>query len=531
MATPAPAIAVQLPRDLSPWGMFMNADIVVKAVMVGLAFASVLSWTIWLAKTLELMAARARLRRGLRVLSDTRSLADALVQLRAVGGEALALAQAADRELQLSADALVADGVKERVASRLSRIEATGGRRMIRGTGWLATIGATAPFVGLFGTVWGIMNSFIGISKQHTTNLAVAAPGIAEALLATALGLVAAIPAVVMYNMFSRWTAGYRAQAADAAAAVLRLVSRDLDRGVSGSRAPNAGTPQSRRIMAVRLDHGEDTLDELHEINVTPFIDVMLVLLIIFMIAAPLATVDIAVNLPSASAERSPRPDKPLFVTLKARPRRHRRQRTGRARRPRGRARPRHRSRQGKACLPARRQERALRRADESDERLARCRLSARGAGRPGNGKRAAMSGRLATLMRWSACFVLVLGAHAAAAVALLDWHSRIDSIASAPAILIDLAPAPAAPAVKKSKLPPGPQKPQAQAAPSPTPQPDKSVKKAELTPSPDKAAEKSEAKPAPKPIVKPQPAPVPPMPHRNDPDAAGAQGGRDEGR
>ena len=102
---------------------------------------------------------------------------------------------------------------------------------MIRGTGLLATIGATAPFVGLFGTVWGIMNSFIGISKPHTTNLAVVAPGIAEALLATALGLVAAIPAVVIYNMFSRSIAGYRALHADAAAEVMRLVSRDLDRG------------------------------------------------------------------------------------------------------------------------------------------------------------------------------------------------------------------------------------------------------------------------------------------------------------
>ena len=79
-------------------------------------------------------------------------------------------------------------GVKERIASRLERIEAAAGRQMIRGTGILATIGATAPFVGLFGTVWGIMNSFIGISKSHTTNLAVVAPGIAEALLATALG-------------------------------------------------------------------------------------------------------------------------------------------------------------------------------------------------------------------------------------------------------------------------------------------------------------------------------------------------------
>src|SRR5262249_41518016 len=93
---------------------------------------------------------------------------------------------------------------KERIASRIERIEASYGRRILRGTGVLATIGATAPFVGLFGTVWGIMNSFIGISKSHTTNLAVVAPGIAEALLATALGLAAAIPAVVIYNMFAR---------------------------------------------------------------------------------------------------------------------------------------------------------------------------------------------------------------------------------------------------------------------------------------------------------------------------------------
>ena len=112
---------------------------------------------------------------------------------------------------------------------------------MIRGTGILATVGATAPFVGLFGTVWGIMNSFIGISKQHTTNLAVVAPGIAEALLATALGLVAAIPAVVMYNMFARWISGYRALHADASAEILRLISRDLDRGVFEQRAGRRG--------------------------------------------------------------------------------------------------------------------------------------------------------------------------------------------------------------------------------------------------------------------------------------------------
>ena len=120
-------------------------------------------------------------------------------------------------------------GVKERVESQLERIEAVAGRRMGRGTGVLATIGSTAPFVGLFGTVWGIMNSFIGISESQTTNLAVVAPGIAEALLATAIGLVAAIPAVVIYNVFARGITGYRLRLANAAAGVRQLVSRDLD--------------------------------------------------------------------------------------------------------------------------------------------------------------------------------------------------------------------------------------------------------------------------------------------------------------
>jgi biopolymer transport protein ExbB len=227
----APETTFKLPRDLSAWGMFMAADIVVKAVMLGLAFASLLTWTIWFAKALELAVARRRLRKAIAAMAGARSLSEVFARLEGRGSDALALAQAAEAELRLSADAMVSDGIKERVASRLERVEAAAGRRMIRGTGWLATVGATAPFVGLFGTVWGIMNSFIGISKQHTTNLAVVAPGIAEALLATALGLVAAIPAVVMYNMFSRWVGGYRALLADAAAEVLRAVSRDLDRG------------------------------------------------------------------------------------------------------------------------------------------------------------------------------------------------------------------------------------------------------------------------------------------------------------
>jgi biopolymer transport protein ExbB len=227
----ASEILLKLPRDLSPWGMFMAADIVVKAVMVGLAFASVLTWTIWFAKAIELMAARRRLRAAIETLGQARSWSDASVASQGRRDSTAALIAAADTELRLSSDALSPAGVKERIASRLERVEAAAGRQMIRGTGILATVGATAPFVGLFGTVWGIMNSFIGISKVQTTNLAVVAPGIAEALLATALGLVAAIPAVVMYNMFSRWIAGYRALHADAAADILRLISRDLDRG------------------------------------------------------------------------------------------------------------------------------------------------------------------------------------------------------------------------------------------------------------------------------------------------------------
>ena len=216
--------------------MFMAADIVVKAVMVGLAFASVLTWTIWFAKAIELMFARRRMRAAIEKLGHAKSWSEANVRTKGRDVGVAAMLRAADTELRMSADAHSASGIKERIASRLERLEAAAGRQMIRGTGILATIGATAPFVGLFGTVWGIMNSFIGISKSHTTNLAVVAPGIAEALLATALGLVAAIPAVVMYNMFSRWIAGYRALHADAAAEILRIVSRDLDRGAFDER-------------------------------------------------------------------------------------------------------------------------------------------------------------------------------------------------------------------------------------------------------------------------------------------------------
>jgi biopolymer transport protein ExbB len=227
-----------LPRDLSPWGMFLNADPLVKAVLIGLAFASVVTWTVWLVKTIELIWARRSLREALRELAGARRLTEAVDRLGAIDGPVRECLAAAADELRLSAGSDDRNGIKERIASRLERIEAARGRRAMRGTGVLATIGATAPFVGLFGTVWGIMNSFIGISREHTTNLAVVAPGIAEALLATAFGLAAAIPAVVIYNVFARSISGYRALLGDASAAVLRLASRGLDRQAGGQAVP-----------------------------------------------------------------------------------------------------------------------------------------------------------------------------------------------------------------------------------------------------------------------------------------------------
>lgn len=231
--TGAAVPASTLPHDLSPWGMFIAADWVVKGVMIGLAFASLITWTVCLAKSLEVAASKARLGKALRSILGARRLEEASTALGDRAGIGGVLVRAAVEEMEMSGHGLGfgdPSGIKERVESRLMRIQAQAGRRLSRGTGVLATIGSTAPFVGLFGTVWGIMNSFIGISESQTTNLAVVAPGIAEALLATAVGLIAAIPAVVVYNVFARSITGYRQGLADAAAGVQRLVSRDLDR-------------------------------------------------------------------------------------------------------------------------------------------------------------------------------------------------------------------------------------------------------------------------------------------------------------
>ncbi|WP_202308509.1 tol-pal system-associated acyl-CoA thioesterase [Dryocola clanedunensis] len=224
--------------DLSVWGMYQHADIVVKIVMIGLILASVVTWAIFFSKSVEMFSQKRRLKREQLQLANARSLDEASEMATAFGNRSLStlLINEAQNELELSEGSEDNEGIKERTGFRLERRVAAVGRHMGRGNGFLATIGVISPFVGLFGTVWGIMNSFIGIAQSQTTNLAVVAPGIAEALLATAIGLVAAIPAVVIYNVFARVIGGYKASLGDVAAQVLLLQSRDLDLAASSAR-------------------------------------------------------------------------------------------------------------------------------------------------------------------------------------------------------------------------------------------------------------------------------------------------------
>ncbi|WP_216351897.1 tonB-system energizer ExbB [Brevundimonas sp. LM2] len=219
------ALAPVVPENLTVWRMFAEADPIVQAVMLLLVAASLLTWTIWIAKSGELASAKRALKADLATLTE----ADRLAALKAAGhgpvGDMIAVARA---ELAAGADVT---GLQDRIEARLQRIEVAAVQKMMRGTNIVATIASAGPFIGLFGTVWGIMNAFIGISQTQTTNLAVVAPGIAEALLATALGLVAAIPAVVIYNGFARSVADYRRLVGDASTLVAVLVSRQVGAG------------------------------------------------------------------------------------------------------------------------------------------------------------------------------------------------------------------------------------------------------------------------------------------------------------
>ena len=207
------------------WALVTTAHPVVQAVMAALALAVFLVLTVMIYKLAELALAFGQLRRAGMALA--RGLG------APVGPCPLAeAARAAEAELASLPAVLTADlraSARERLELSLARIEAGGVHRLKIGTGVLASIGAVGPFVGLFGTVFGIMNSFLAIAATKTTNLAVVAPGIAEALLATGLGLVAAIPAVLLYNHLMRRIGAWRHRLADGLAEVQRQFSRALD--------------------------------------------------------------------------------------------------------------------------------------------------------------------------------------------------------------------------------------------------------------------------------------------------------------
>jgi biopolymer transport protein ExbB len=205
-----------------------NADLVVKTVLLLLVIASITSWALLVIKSREIAAAKAALSADLTTLNCAPNLGDLVVRDQATA-EMIEMARA---ELALSGTEptrRMLQGVEERVNTQLPMIEARAIHRMLWGTNVLASIGSVSPFVGLAGTVWGIMNSFLNISRSQSTSLAVVAPGIAEALIATAVGLVAAIPAVLIYNGLARSIAGYRRQLTGVAVLTACIISREAE--------------------------------------------------------------------------------------------------------------------------------------------------------------------------------------------------------------------------------------------------------------------------------------------------------------
>lgn len=226
--------------DITPISMFMEATVVVKVVMAGLLLASILSWTLLLIKLFEFGALNRKTDNFLENFRGARTIAD----MRAVStqeefdGNPLAdMAAAATEEIELSRQSGLSvtgdhlDSAMARAQSAVAAVQSGLALRLLGGQQFLASVGSIGPFVGLFGTVYGIMNSFIGIAQSNTTNLAVVAPGIAEALLATGIGLFAAIPAVVFYNYFNTRIAAYGTRADGFAAELLNGISRQLDKG------------------------------------------------------------------------------------------------------------------------------------------------------------------------------------------------------------------------------------------------------------------------------------------------------------
>jgi biopolymer transport protein ExbB len=227
-------------ESLTPIKMFMDSGIVVKVVMIGLLVASIFTWVILIIKMMEFGGLNSKTNRFLESFRGARSIADMrkIATSDEFDGNPLAdMAAAATEEVELSRQAGLSvtgehrDAAMARASTAVAAVQSGLAGRLSGGQQFLASTGSTAPFVGLFGTVYGVMNSFIGIAESNTTNLAVVAPGIAEALLATGIGLFAAIPAVIFYNYFNTRISAYGTRSDGFAAELLNAISRQLDKG------------------------------------------------------------------------------------------------------------------------------------------------------------------------------------------------------------------------------------------------------------------------------------------------------------
>ena len=225
---------------VTPVSMFIDATPVVKTVMIGLLLASIISWTTLIIKLINFAGLNRTTSRFLEAFRGARSITDMnkIATSEEFEGNPFAdMAAAASNEVELSRQAgLQITGEHrgstiDRAASAVSGVQASLAKRLSGGMQFLASVGSSGPFIGLFGTVYGIMNSFIGIANTNTTNLAVVAPGIAEALLATGIGLFAAIPSVIFYNYFQTQISAYGTRTEGFIVELMNAISRQLDRG------------------------------------------------------------------------------------------------------------------------------------------------------------------------------------------------------------------------------------------------------------------------------------------------------------
>ena len=232
-------LTVPTTGDISLVALFLQAHIVVKIVIVGLLLASVWCWAIIVDKTLLYGRVRRQMDRFEKVFWSGQSLEDLYRSLTGRTPTAMAsVFVAAMREWKRSFEAGARSpiGLQTRIDKVLDVTIGRETERLERRLLFLATVGSAAPFIGLFGTVWGIMSSFQAIAASKNTALAIVAPGIAEALLATALGLLAAIPAVIAYNFFTSRVERIETRFSTFAEEMTGIIERGL-RGATGSRA------------------------------------------------------------------------------------------------------------------------------------------------------------------------------------------------------------------------------------------------------------------------------------------------------